>query len=111
MNDTPVTTRSPSAVGDMPLDAPSAFTAALAQHQAGDVEGAMRLYRRAIELDPGASDAYNNLANLLAGQDKVPAAVACLRRAVTVAPNGVTILANLGTYLRQLGRLEEASRA
>ena len=111
MNDTPVTTRPPSAVGDMPLDAPGAFTAALAQHQAGDVEGAMRLYRRAIELDPSASDAYNNLANLLAGQDKVLAAVACLRRAAAVAPNGVTVLANLGTYLRQLGRLEEASRA
>jgi len=92
-------------------DAPGAFAAAMARQQVGDAEGAINLYRRVIELDPRSGDAYNNLANLLAGQGKVPAAVACLRRAAQLAPGSATVFANLGTYLRQLGRLEEASKA
>jgi Flp pilus assembly protein TadD len=111
MNDTSVSIPLPRRAGDAPSDPQAAFAAALARHHAGDTEGAIRLYRRAIELDPRAGEAYNNLANLLAGQDKVLAAVACLRRATAVAPRSAIAFANLGTYLRHLGRLEEASRA
>lgn len=99
-------------MNETPLDAPGAFAAAVARQQAGDTEGAMLLYRRAIELDArAAGDAYNNLANLLAGQHKMLAAVACLRRAAVASPNSAIIFANLGSYLRHLGRHEEASRA
>ena len=111
MNDDSVMARPPGAEESAPSNAQGAFAAALARHQAGDVDGAIRLYRRAIELDPAASDAYNNLANLLAGQEKVLAAVVCLRRASLLAPNSSTIFANLGTYLRHLGRFDEASHA
>src|SRR5579872_368140 len=110
MDESSVTAR-PSVAGDAPSDAPSAFAAAMARQQAGDVPGAIALYRRAVELDPRAGDAYNNLANLLAGQNKMLAAVAALRRGAAVSPQSATILANLGTYLRHLGRFEEASRA
>jgi Tfp pilus assembly protein PilF len=111
MNDIPATARSPDASDSAPSNAAGAFVAALARHEAGDLDGAIRLYRRAIELDPRMGDAYNNLANLLAGQNKVLAAIACLRRASTVAPNSATIFVNLGTYLRYVGRFDEASRA
>ncbi len=111
MNDIPAAAHRPSAADSAPSDAAGAFAAALARHGAGDLDGAIRLYRRAIELDPRAGDAYNNLANLLAGQDKVLAAIACLRRGSAVAPNSATIFVNLGTYLRYVGRFDEASRA
>ena len=111
MHESSVATPRPSAAGDGPSDAPSAFAAAMARQQAGDAQGAIKLYRRTIELDPRAGDAYNNLANLLAGQNKMVAAVVCLRRAAAIAPHSATILANLGTYLRHVGRHEEASRA
>ena len=111
MNGSPVAPRPPDAKDSAPSDAQGAFAAAVARHQAGDIAGAIRLYRSAIELDPSASDAYNNLANLLAGHDKVLAAIACLRRASVFAPNSSTVFANLGTYLRHLGRFDEASRA
>jgi tetratricopeptide (TPR) repeat protein len=97
--------------GGLPSDAQAAFLAALERQHAGDEEGAIKLYRHALELDPGSGDAYNNLANMLAAQSKVPAAVACLRRAARLAPRSAAVFANLGTYLRQLGRLEDASRA
>jgi tetratricopeptide (TPR) repeat protein len=96
--------------GTLP-DAQSAFAAAMARQDAGDVEGAIKLYRRTIELDPRDGGAYNNLANLLAAQDKLMAAVACLRRAARLAPRSSAVFANLGNYLRQLGRFEEASIA
>ena len=47
--------------GDVPTDAQSAFIAAAARQKAGDIEGAIKLYRRVIDLDPLSSDAYNNL--------------------------------------------------
>lgn len=110
MDETSITTRPAGARDGAPSTARSAFAAALARQQAGDVDGAVRLYRDAIELDARAADAYNNLANLLASQDKVLAAVACLRRAAAAAPTSATVFANLGTYLRQLGQLDEASK-
>jgi Tfp pilus assembly protein PilF len=91
-----------------PADLQSAFIAAMARQKAGDIAGAISLYRRIIDLDPYCGDAYNNLANLLAGQQQVLAAVACLRRAARLAPHSATVLTNLGNYLRLLGRFDEA---
>jgi len=95
--------------GGVPSDLPSAFIAAVARQKAGDIAGAIKLYRRIIELDPYSGDAYNNLANLLAGQQQLLAAVACLRRAARLAPRSATVFANLGNYLRLLGRFDEAA--
>jgi len=95
--------------GGVPSDLQSAFIAAVARQKAGDIAGAIKLYRRIIELDPYSGDAYNNLANLLAGQQQLLAAVACLRRAARLAPRSATVFANLGNYLRLLGRFDEAA--
>jgi tetratricopeptide (TPR) repeat protein len=97
--------------GSGQADAQSTFIAAAARQNAGDVAGAIELYRRVIELNPFAGDAYNNLANLLAGRRQLLAAAACLRRAARLAPRSATIFANLGNYLRLLGRFDEASAA
>ena len=88
-----------------------AFAAALERQNAGDIEGALALYRRTIEFDPGFGDAYNNLAILLNTQGKELASVACLRRAVALGPASMVLYANLGNYLRRIGRYEEATAA
>jgi Tfp pilus assembly protein PilF len=111
MSENPVLALQPEGVAGLPSDFQSAFAAAVAHQQAGDVEAAVKLYRRAIELDPRNGDAHNNLAILLAGQDKLLAGVVCLKRAARVAPSSAIVFANLGNYLRQLGRFEEASIA
>jgi tetratricopeptide (TPR) repeat protein len=111
MSENPVLARESKGVIGVPSDAQGACIAARARQDAGDVEGAIKLYRSAIELDPRDGTPYNNLAILLAGQDKLLASVACLKRAARVAPDSVAVFANLGNYLRQLGRFEEASMA
>jgi Tfp pilus assembly protein PilF len=111
MDENTLPARPTEAAGSAPSDVQSAFMAALARQTAGDIEGAIELYRRIIDLDPLSGDAYNNLANLLAGQERMLAAVTCLRRAARLAPSSATVFANLGNYLRQLGRFDEAAVA
>lgn len=88
-----------------------AFGQGLARQRAGDVAGAIVLYRRAIELNPHLGEAYNNLATLLNAEGKEMASVACLRRAVAVAPPSAVLYANLGHFLRRLGHYDEATAA
>jgi len=88
-----------------------AFGAALERHNVGDIEGALALYRRAIELHPSHGDAYNNLAILLNAQGKDLASIACMRRAVAIAPGSAVLYANLGNFLRRIGRYDEAAAA
>ena len=56
------------------------FHGALERQNAGDVEGAIELYGRALRLHPYLIDGYNNVAVLLKQVKRIPAAVACLRR-------------------------------
>ena len=111
MDENTLPARSTEAAGSALSDMQSAFRAAVARQNAGDIEGAIELYRRIISLYPACGDAYNNLANLLAGRAQLFAAVACLRRAARLAPGSATVFANLGNCLRQLGRFDEASTA
>jgi len=95
----------------IPENAKAAFIAATQRHQAGDNDGAMKLYLRAIELYPPFSDAYNNIGVILRAQEKLPAAAACFRRSLTLRPDNASVLSNLGNVLWQMLRFEEAAAA
>ena len=53
----PIATPDPA----IPENARQAFLAAAQRHQAGDNDGAMKLYIRALDLHPQFADAYNNI--------------------------------------------------
>jgi Tfp pilus assembly protein PilF len=102
----------PDAGAPVPTPAARAvFTQAAERQKAGDSAGAMKLYAQAIELFPAFSDAYNNLGVLLRAADKLPAAAACIKRALLYSPNNGSLYSNLGNVLWQQLRFEESHQA
>jgi len=95
----------------VPENAKQAFLAAAQRHQAGDNDGAMKLYMRALELYASFADAYNNIGVILRAQEKLPAAAACFRRALTIREANSAVYSNLGNVLWQMLRFEEAAAA
>ena len=95
----------------VPENAKQAFLAAAQRHQAGDNDGAMKLYVRALDLYPQFADAYNNIGVILRAQEKLPAAAACFRRALSIREANSAVLSNLGNVLWQMLRFEEAAAA
>jgi tetratricopeptide (TPR) repeat protein len=75
------------------------FLVALELQGKGDALGAINLYVRAIDEQPRLADAYNNIAILLKGMQRLPSAVACLKRAVQFVPNSGALWSNLGNML------------
>ena len=73
----------------------------------GQLRDAAFAYRRAIELQPGYADAYNNLAqsarNLANSSQRQPAS-----RRPSAQPNSVVGYNNAGCLLRTLGKMEQA---
>lgn len=71
-------------------------------------EQAAKRLRRAVELDPGYVDAYNELAVLAMGEKKYQEAESFLRRALAKDPEAPHPLLNLGITLDYLGRYADA---
>ncbi|MFA6110744.1 MAG: tetratricopeptide repeat protein, partial [Candidatus Latescibacterota bacterium] len=80
-----------------------------ALQQSGDPDGAMRAYARAIALDQGYGDAYNNIATLLHLRGEVAAAVPWYRQALERYPDYEEIHQNLADAYAQLGQLDSAA--
>jgi tetratricopeptide (TPR) repeat protein len=74
----------------------------------GDLEGAVRHYRIAIQSQPGFTFAVVNLGVALGGQRRWPEAEAALREAVRLDPEFATAENNLGYALAMQGRWAEA---
>lgn len=76
----------------------------------GDLDEAERLYRKAIELDPKHTLAYNNLAYLLAENSKsLDEAVFLAEQAALIEPTNPFILDTLGYALLQQGKYKRAA--
>jgi eukaryotic-like serine/threonine-protein kinase len=67
----------------------------------GDLDGAIRCFRRAVELDSKFGMAHNNLGNALADKGDLPEAIRCYRKAIEVDPANAKAHNNLGTVLRE----------
>ena len=74
----------------------------------GDLNGAERCFRRALELAPGEPSILLNLGRLLREMDKLDEAEACLRRALAAAPGRAATHAALGNVLHAQGRYRDA---
>jgi len=90
------------------LSADERYDRGFALEEAGDLEGAMVEYRRAIEREPRHADAHVNLGRILHESARPFDALAHYRSALAVRPGDATAVFNLGVALEDLGRHREA---
>jgi tetratricopeptide (TPR) repeat protein len=86
----------------------SALAKAVAQHQAGRLDEAIRLYRQVVRKAPGHAGAHNLLGIAYHQQGDTEQAVASVRKALALKPGLPGAHYNLGTMLHALARHEEA---
>ena len=82
-----------------------------ATFQAGRVDEALEIMRRAMKIDASRAEYHFNLAGVLAVSGRDSESVEAFRRAVELRPDFANAWLNLGRRLRFLGRLEEAISA
>jgi tetratricopeptide (TPR) repeat protein len=83
----------------------------IARQMLFDPKGAARCYKESLKLDPGNSNALNNLATLDDARADFAAAERLYRKALAVNPNSARTLKNLGTNLILQRRFRESSDA
>ena len=76
-------------------------------HREGNIEGAIDCYRRSIDAHPTA-DAYTYLGWMLSFRGEIDEAIAYCKRAIEVDPDFGNPYNDIGVYLMQQGRLDEA---
>jgi Flp pilus assembly protein TadD len=74
----------------------------------GDAEGALREWRRAVQLDSGSVEAHSNLGAALYARGDVDSAIAHYRQAIQLRPDYAEVHSNLGLALHARGDLGEA---
>jgi len=92
------------------LDPYSFLRAGMANQRTGDHAGAIRLFRRGMEIAPKEPELHNALGWSLFQEGRSEEAVAAYERALAVDPKHVKSHNNLALALVDLGRLEDAAR-
>ena len=80
----------------------------------GELEEAVKLFRRAIELAPNRADAYDNLGNALDMMGKSKEAIEAFRRAIELYPDNELAASpynNLGLALISVGQWSKGTEA
>ncbi|MCY3000630.1 MAG: tetratricopeptide repeat protein [Planctomycetota bacterium] len=91
-------------------DDPTAYNElALAREEAGDVPGAVELWKKALKLDPSYGRPWSNLGRLALADGDVAEAERCFRRAIEFGPGNVVARINLGAVLLRQERWAEAA--
>ena len=80
-------------------------------HQQGDISGAERLYREAVQTDPTLHNAWRNLGALLRQQGQIQEARHCTEQALRLNSSDGSLWGNYGNVLRDQGLLEESCKA
>jgi tetratricopeptide (TPR) repeat protein len=91
-----------------PRDAQLHYEAGLWLQSQGDYEGAVKLTKRALEIDPNFSGALNTLGYDLALLHDYDQAIFSLKRYVDAEPNDPNPYDSLAEILQQAGRLQES---
>lgn len=89
-------------------DAQGWFNQGVQQYEAGDLEGAIASYDRALEMQPDAYVAWNNRGIALSDLGLFDSAIASYDRALQIKPDDHEAWNNRGLVLSDLGRFEEA---
>ncbi len=89
----------------------SFYQKACTLHQHGDISGAARLYREAVQADPNLQCAWQNLGALLRQQGQTQEARHCTEQALRLNSSDGSLWGNYGNVLRDQGLLEESCKA
>ncbi|MBN1825293.1 MAG: tetratricopeptide repeat protein [Candidatus Eisenbacteria bacterium] len=92
-------------------EAQSHYRLGIIRQSEGDTEGALREYRRSIELDPDYERSRLNLGELLAVTGEREEAERQFREAIRIAPDYAKAYGNLGALLYRTDRREEGRAA
>jgi len=84
------------------------FAIAVDHHRKQELQDAVKIYGKALLLNPKMPDLYNNMGVALRALGKLEASVACYRRSLVLKPDASGVYSNLGNVLRELGRLQVA---
>ena len=76
--------------------------------KAGDLQSAETAYQKAILLNPGYAEAYNDLGVILESRGDTKGAESFYQRALQINPSLAAAHSNLGLLYERLGRMEEA---
>ena len=86
-----------------------AFSSALRQHQAGNLQQAEQGYREVLAAEPGHTDSLHLLGVIALQNGRHDLALDLIGQALAVAPQHAVYHLNLGNALLPLGRAEEAA--
>jgi tetratricopeptide (TPR) repeat protein len=100
--------RSALEAGDRAMETRQIFERARASHVQGNYAESEALYRRVLELNPGAALALEGLGVLMFQQGRTADAATFFERGVAAQPGSARMHANLAEALRVLGRTERA---
>lgn len=92
-------------------DARSLYREAFAHYVGGRVEEAIEGYRRALEVDPGFTLAWNGLSVAYRQQGDLDAAIETAQKLVELAPDDPLSYTNLSIVLMNKGLVPEAEDA
>ena len=98
-------------LADDPRNAPALNLFGLALYKAGDIEGSVAQYRKALEVDPGYAEAHFNLGNSYVVMDRLAEAEAEYEEAVGAEKKFVLAHYNLGILYEDSGRIDQAMAA
>ena len=101
----------PSPNGEVSQQAIELFNQGVDRYDAGDLEGAIAAYEKALEIDPKYHMAWNGLGNALKDLGRYTEAIAAYEKALEIDPKFDHAWYNLGVSLGYLGRYNEAIAA
>lgn len=84
------------------------FQTALDYHRAGEIEPAVRLYRRVLRIEPRHAEVLHLLGVAALQQNRYQAAVDTIRRAIDQDAANPLYHSNLGVAYRDLGEIDQA---
>lgn len=76
----------------------------------GDFDGAERLYRRSLELEPDCGPAYNNLAYIAEGRGDVAAMRAHIEKSLEIDPDNLLARCHMAHLHLREDQVEEAEK-
>lgn len=80
----------------------------LIARQTGDLDGAIRLFRQAVQIKPNDADYQFSLGGTLQAVDRQDEALDAYSRALAINPEFAVVHNNVAALLQQMGKLDEA---
>jgi tetratricopeptide (TPR) repeat protein len=96
-------------VAAFPESDDAVYLLGLVHNEQGNTEGAMKSWRRSLEIDPSRADANDSLGHALLLRDEYEKAEEYFRKALAIDPSLSTANTRLATTLLHQGKLREAA--